>query len=52
MIEVYARAKVGEGLDLLRPGTIIAACYIKGRVGYTVELLADMHQTELCGMIS
>ena len=49
MIEVYGRAK---DLDLLRPGTIIAACYIKGRVGYTAELLADMHQTELCGMIS
>ena len=30
----------------------VAACYIKGRVCYTVELLADMYQAELCGYIT
>ena len=39
---MYARAKVQ--LEL-------AACYIEGRVDYTVELLVDMYQAELFGMI-
>ena len=30
----------------------LAACCTKGRVGYTMELLADMYQAELCGYIT